>query len=77
MIVAGRDGTICLDAKESNMCGASIGSGGKGISRACEISAVGSCYEASGWGFESVPVLCDFPRQWYPSAGSFRVFIGE
>ena len=61
--------TICLDAKKSNMCGASIGSGGKGMSRACEISAVGSCSEASGWGFESVPVLCDVPRQWNPSAG--------
>ena len=30
--------TVCLDAKISNMCGASIGSGGKGMSRACEIS---------------------------------------
>ena len=58
--------TICLDAKKSNMCGASIGSGGKGMSRACEISAVGSCSEATGWGI--VPVLCDVPRQWNPSA---------
>ena len=55
--------TICLHAKKSNMCGASINSGGKGMSRACEISVVGSCSEASGWGFESVPVLCDVPRQ--------------
>ena len=47
--------TVWLDAKKSNMCGASIGSGGKGMSRACEISAVGSCSEASGWEFESVP----------------------
>ena len=47
--------TVWLDAKTSNMCGASIGSGGKGMSRACEISAVGSCSEASGWEFESVP----------------------
>ena len=61
--------TILLHAKKSNMCDASIGSGGKGMSRACEISAVGSCSEASGWGFESVPVLCDVPRQWNPSAG--------
>ena len=61
--------TICLDAKESNMCGASIGSGGKGMSRACEISAVGSCSEASGWEFESVPVPYDVPRQWTSSAG--------
>ena len=59
--------TICLDAKKSNMCGASIGSGGKGMSRACEISAVGSCSEASGWEFESVPY--DVPRQWTSSAG--------
>ena len=50
--------TICLDAKKSNMCGASIGSGGKGMSRACEIS---------GWEFESVPY--DVPRQWTSSAG--------
>ena len=55
--------------EKSNTCGASIGSGGKGMSRAREISAVGSCSEASGWGFESVPVLCDVPRQWNPSAG--------
>ena len=61
--------TICLDAKISNMCGASIGSGGKGMSRACEISAVGSWSEATGWGFESVPVPCDVPRQWTSSAG--------
>ena len=61
--------TICLDAKKSNMCGASIGSGGKGMSRACEISAVGSWSEATGWGFESVPVPCDVPRQWTSSAG--------
>ena len=60
---------VCLDAKKSNMCGASIGSGGKGMSRACEISAVGSCSEATGWGFESVPVPCDVPRQWTSSAG--------
>ena len=61
--------TVCLDAKKSNMCGASIGSGGKGISRACEISAVGSCSEALGWEFESAPVSYDFPRQWTSSAG--------
>ena len=61
--------TVCLDAKKSNMCGASIGSGGKGMSRACEISAVGSCSEATGWGFESVPVPCDVPRQWTSIAG--------
>ena len=60
---------VCLDAKKSNMCGASIGSGGKGMSRACEISAVGSWSEATGWGFESVPVPCDVPRQWTSSAG--------
>ena len=61
--------TVCLDAKKSNMCGASIGSGGKRMSRACEISVVGSCSEATGWGFESVPVTCDVPRQWTSSAG--------
>ena len=61
--------TVCLDAKKSNMCGASIGSGGKGMSRACEISAVGSWSEATGWGFESVPVPCDVPRQWTSIAG--------
>ena len=61
--------TVCLDAKKSNVCGASIGSGGKGMSRACEISAVGSCSEATGWGFESVPVPCDVPRQWTSIAG--------
>ena len=61
--------TVWLDAKKSNMCGASIGSGGKGMSRACEISAVGSCSEASGWEFESVPVPYDVPRQWTSSAG--------
>ena len=61
--------TICLDAKKSNMCGASIGPGGKGMSRACEISAVGSCSEASGWEFESVPVSYDVPRKWTSSAG--------
>ena len=61
--------TVCLDAKKSNMCGASIGSGGKGMSRVCEISAVGSCSEATGWGFESVPVPCDVPRQWTSIAG--------
>ena len=59
---------VCM-RKKSNMCDASIGSGGKGMSRACEISAVGSCSEASGWGFESVPVLCDVLRQWTSSAG--------
>ena len=58
--------TVWLDAKTSNMCGASIGSGGKGMSRACEISAVGSCSEASGWEFESVPY--EVPRQWTSSA---------
>ena len=58
---------VCM--RKNQTCGASIGSGGKGMSRACEISAVGSCSEASGWGFESVPVLCDVPRQWNPSAG--------
>ena len=55
--------TVCLDAKKSNMCGASIGSVGKGMCRECEISAVGSCSEASGWEFESVPVPCNVPRQ--------------
>ena len=30
---------------------------------------VGSCSEAIGWGFESVPVPCDVPRQWTSSAG--------
>ena len=59
--------TISLHAKKSNVCGASIGPGGKGMSRACEISAVGSCSEASGWEFESVPY--DVPRQWTSSAG--------
>ena len=67
MIVAGRDGNDMFGCKKSNMCGASIGSGGKGMSRACEISAVGSCSEASGWEFESVPY--DVPRQWTSSAG--------
>ena len=62
--------TICLDAKKSNMCGASIGSGGKGMSRACEISVFGSCSEATGWRFESVPLPCDVPRQCTPSAGT-------
>ena len=61
--------TVCLDAKKSSMCGASIGSGGKGMSRACEISAVGSCSEASGWEFESVLVSYDVPRKWTSSAG--------
>ena len=61
--------TICLDAKKSNMCGASIGSGDKGMSRACEISVFGSCSEATGWRFESVPLPCDVPRQWTSSAG--------
>ena len=56
--------TICLDAKKSSMCGASICSGGKAMSRACKISGVGSCSEATGWGFESIPVPCDVPRQW-------------
>ena len=58
---------VCM--RKNQTCGASIGSGGKGMYRACEISSVGSCSEASGWGFESVPVLCDVPRQWNPSAG--------
>ena len=61
--------TVCLDAKKSNVCGASIDSGGKAISRACRISGVGSYSEATGWGFESVPVPCDVPRQWTSSAG--------
>ena len=61
--------TVCLDAKKSNMCGASVGSGGKGMSRTCMISAVCSCSEASGWGFESVSVPCDVPRRWTSSAG--------
>ena len=61
--------TICLDAKKTSMCGASIGSGGKGMSRACEISVFGSCSEATGWRFESVPLPCDVPRQWTSSAG--------
>ena len=61
--------TICLDAKKSNMYGASIGSGGKGMSRACEFSVFGSCSEATGWRFESVPLPCDVPRQWTSSAG--------
>ena len=38
--------TVCLDAIKSNMCGASVGSGGKGMSRTCMISAVCSCSEA-------------------------------
>ena len=59
--------TISLHAKKSNVCGASIGPGGKGMSRACEISAVGSCSEASGWEFESVPY--DVSRKWTSSAG--------
>ena len=42
--------TVCLDAKKSNMWGASVGSGGKGMSQTCKISAVGSFSEASGWG---------------------------
>ena len=60
---------ICLDAKKSNKCGASIGSGGKRMCRACEISVVGSFSEATGWGFESVPVPCDVLRQWTSSTG--------
>ena len=32
--------TICLDAKKSNMCGASIGSGGKGRARSRFLAAV-------------------------------------
>ena len=44
--------TICLDAKKSNMCGASIGSGGKGMSRACEISAVSSCFRLQDGGLK-------------------------
>ena len=55
--------TICLDAKKSNMCGASIGSDGKGF------SVFGGCSEATGWRFESVPLPCDVPRQWTSSAG--------
>ena len=42
--------TVCLDAKKSNVCGASIDSGGKAISRACRISGVGSYSEATGGG---------------------------
>ena len=61
--------TVCLDAKKSNVCGASIDSSGKAISRACRISGVGSYSEATGWGFESVPVPCDVPRQWTSIAG--------
>ena len=61
--------TICLDAKKSNMYAASIGSGGKGMSRACEFSVFGNCSEATGWRFESVPLPCDVPRQWTSSAG--------
>ena len=30
---------------------------------------VGGCSEATGWGFESVPVPCDVPRQWTSIAG--------
>ena len=30
---------------------------------------VGSYSEATGWGFESVPVPCDVPRQWTSIAG--------
>ena len=30
---------------------------------------VGSYSEATGWGFESVPVPCDVPRQWTSFAG--------
>ena len=51
------------------MCGASIGFCSIGMSRECEVSAVGSCTEASGWRFESVSVTCDVPRQLTSSAG--------
>ena len=30
---------------------------------------VGGCSEATGCGFESIPVPCDVPRQWTSSAG--------
>ena len=51
------------------MCGASIGSDGKGMSRASEISVFGGCSEATGWRFESVPLPSDVPRQWTSFAG--------
>ena len=69
MIVAWRDGNDMFGCEKIKHVGASIGSGGKGMSRACKISAVGSCSEVTGWGFESVPVPCDVPRQWTSSAG--------
>ena len=52
---------MCLNAKKSNVDDASIGSGGIGMSRPGEISAVSSCTEASGWGLR----VCryDVPRQ--------------
>ena len=39
------------------------------MSREPELSAVGSCAEASGWRFESVSVPCDVSRQLTSSAG--------
>ena len=55
--------------RNNKTCGASIGSCSIGMSRECEVSAVGSCTEASGWRFESVSVPCDVPRQLTSSAG--------
>ena len=55
--------------RNNQTCGASIGSCSIGMCRECEVSAVGSCTEASGWRFESVSVPCDVPRQLTSSAG--------
>ena len=55
--------------RNNKTCGAGIGSCSTGMSRECEVSAVGSCTEATGWRFESVSVPCDVPRQLTSSAG--------
>ena len=55
--------------RNNQTCGASIASCSIGMSRECEVSAVGSCTEASGWRFESVSVPCDVPRQLTSSTG--------
>ena len=48
--------TICLDAKKSNMCGASICSGGKGIKMVCLEFGASEFGASEGMAKEGAPI---------------------
>ena len=47
---------VCLDAKKSNMCGASIGSGGKGIKMVCLEFGASEFGASEGMAKEGAPI---------------------